>query len=268
MRRQNAFTLIELLVVISIIALLIAILLPALGAARKSARQAQNNVNLRTLHQAAYIHGQENKTWYPGYDSNGVVKNRNEINGSYGNLVFTAAPGHNGSYTVPRFIEMMASGIITHDHIFSPGENASVKQIWNPGGGDPNLRHINISYAVLDLGGSIASADQTLNNSAARAWQDSASSETPIFSDRNASTNVAESFSIWNEQKWEGGVVFNDGHTEYRQDQIVESTLLGNTSVQDDDLFDFPTIGVNGEPRGEHVRMIKRNANETIGLDS
>lgn len=70
MKRQQGFTLIELLVVISIIALLIAILLPALGAARRSARSMQCLSNERG-HGIGFIgYALENKDLLPyGYYS-------------------------------------------------------------------------------------------------------------------------------------------------------------------------------------------------------
>ncbi|MEM6257731.1 MAG: prepilin-type N-terminal cleavage/methylation domain-containing protein [Planctomycetota bacterium] len=54
LQTRRGFTLIELLVVVSIIALLIAILLPALGAARESAKTTQCLSNLRQMATTSY----------------------------------------------------------------------------------------------------------------------------------------------------------------------------------------------------------------------
>lgn len=62
---RSAFTLIELLVVISIIALLIGILLPALGAARKTARDMQCTSNLKQFGIGFYGYANENKDSLP-----------------------------------------------------------------------------------------------------------------------------------------------------------------------------------------------------------
>ena len=62
---RRGFTLIELLVVISIIALLIGILLPALGAARATARNAQCLSNLRGFGQLTAIYLTNNKQLFP-----------------------------------------------------------------------------------------------------------------------------------------------------------------------------------------------------------
>ncbi len=70
--RRSAFTLIELLVVIAIIAVLISILLPALGAARQSARLSvcQNNMSQRATALALYATDNSDRiaafSWRPG----------------------------------------------------------------------------------------------------------------------------------------------------------------------------------------------------------
>eukprot|EP00752_Nemacystus_decipiens_P016873 g15105.t1 len=69
-RRTPGFTLIELLVVISIIALLIAILLPALGAARISARDSQSLSNVRQIGSIAMANYLvDRKDLYPWHSS-------------------------------------------------------------------------------------------------------------------------------------------------------------------------------------------------------
>ncbi|MEO0514618.1 MAG: type II secretion system protein [Planctomycetota bacterium] len=66
--RDHGFTLIKLLVLISIIALLIGIFLPALGAARDSARGVKCLANLKQMGFASLAYADENKGLLPhGY---------------------------------------------------------------------------------------------------------------------------------------------------------------------------------------------------------
>lgn len=63
--RHKAFTLIELLVVISIIALLVGILLPALGSARRSARNLKCMATERSIGQALFAYATDNNNLLP-----------------------------------------------------------------------------------------------------------------------------------------------------------------------------------------------------------
>lgn len=251
MRKQSAFTLIELLVVISIIALLIAILLPALGAARKSAQQMENSVNLRSMHQAEVVYATENKDWYTGIDSDGGVKRDYEFGpaGSYW-------PNNHGTHVVPRFQELVNKDILAYDHLVSPVDID--REGWD---GLGRISHGNISYAMLGL----MPAYIPGGNRALASWKSSnGDTQTPIFSDRNTQTVFTEEgSSLWDEDQWVGGIAWNDGHTTFENSPVIETTALNGVTIQEDHLFDEGSEDT-GEVPGEHVRMVKKNADATF----
>jgi len=257
---HRGFTLIELLVVISIIALLIAILLPALGAARKAAQKMQNNVNVRSLHQATVIYAEENKGYYMGLNTKGEVKSVAEMEAESG-LPAGTFFALDGRGVASRFAVLAYGDVVAPEHFISPKDTDRIA--WD--GASP-FTHQNISYAVLDI--NTSAANPVL--AARKAWRNDLNSRTPIFSDRSTRgvsgpSTIGE--SLWDRNIWQGGVAWNDGHGTFENTPDVGTTELANVTIEEDNLIDATTssAGTTGLPHGGHVRMAKFQGSNTNG---
>lgn len=123
MTNRRAFTLIELLVVISIIALLVGILLPALGAARRTARSTICLTNQRQIMVAQHSYAADNKDVFaPGQDWRMINLDGEQIQAPYWFVILTAknyAGGSRGA-TVGSSVYMCPEG---SDEEVSTGSN-------------------------------------------------------------------------------------------------------------------------------------------------
>jgi prepilin-type N-terminal cleavage/methylation domain-containing protein len=235
---RRAFTLIELLVVISIIALLIAILLPALGAARTSARQLQSTTQLRGMQQGFHIYGVDNKDFYPGLRSVTLIPGEDFTPASE---VETVSNG-SGRDVLNRLAIALEADLFTPEILISPAETNTDVQEWDPSetyatnGG----RHIT-SYAMSKL----FEGGEPVAEGRAREWRSTMNSRAISVGDRctsfsNSFRNTERYQGLWSdgEPGWVGTVVYNDNSTFFSFDNNIEGTQYGDhLNTRPDDIF-------------------------------
>ena len=238
---RRAFTLIELLVVISIIALLIAILLPALGAARTSARQMQSTTQLRGVQQGFHIYGVDNKDFYPGVRS--LTLSNDDFTPA--SEVDSVSNG-NGRDVLVRLAISLEADLFTPELLISPAETNTDVQKWEPdevyatNGG----RHIT-SYAMSKLFDAGSTLEETSAKGRRQEWRSTMNSRAISIGDRCTSfsgyfRNPDYYQGLWSDKKpgWVGTVVYNDNSTFFSFDNNIENTQYGeHVNLLPDDIF-------------------------------
>jgi uncharacterized protein DUF4190 len=187
------------------ILLMIGILLPALGAARRTARKMKNTTQIRGITQALVTTANQNGGYYPGLDRRG-------------NPADLTVEG--------RFFLLLDQNAFAGDYLISPAET---KAEWITG----QLTTDNYSYALLDI---------SEDNERRKEWRSNINAYAIPISDRNtgASAGAADVMSVhtYAPGYWEGSVAWNDGSAAIENTHELETQYGNSQGYQYDNIFE------------------------------
>ena len=208
----------------------IAILLPALGAARRTARQMQNSTQIRGVQQAMVTFAQNNQEEYPGLDG-------------FGKLVAdgpdTLYSGGGGTVEA-RFALMLSQAFFTGDYATSSAETGKIDWISGP------VTSQNYSFSLLQITDSDDGAGGAPTGSHAgriEEWQDTINTEAIVVSDRAKGPDIQNVYSVhvkkpYGGSDWRGSVAHNDNSVSFESSHVVWNTRYGSGPLNSqDDLF-------------------------------
>lgn len=230
--------------VFSVVALLIAILLPALGAARRTARTMQNSTQVRGIHMGLVTYANSNKNNFPGLASNGDI------------LADGAQTGNSGDGSMPqaRYWLLLDGDFFTPEYAISPSEtDFNITEYFGSG----PVTADNYSYAMLgyEKTGAVKtdsfSGEQTYSvemSTAGRVaeWKQTLNSQAIVMSDRNLGsdgTTAVDSIHSGSPGFWEGSVLWNDNHVSFETTQFFQTKYGSGNYNNNDNLFEEDGTG-------------------------
>ncbi len=233
---QRGFLLIEILLSLGIFGpIFFALILPALGAARRTARQMEGNTRIRGIHQSMFTYGQSNREYFPGLTSRGRISDDGERGTAFD-------PGLNGASVEHRYAALLDNDAFEGSYPISPSEFKTAWTDWRT-----PVTASNYSYAFLRIhsdattvGNGPLAPDQGVRTVV---WRTDLDSEVILIADRVKQDAQGGLHSIHTaarndgSDEWRGSVAWADNHVGFETTHELDTRYGVAPAISNDHLF-------------------------------